>query len=862
MSSGNSNGQHGPDWEMSSPVVSTSRNGTHCQGPRSSYSPVVPSTRDLQSNGTTQAKHLPTVQTPLLSSTISAASSRETSPIRPGATTSRSFSIPRKNIQDSSHSRKSSTTSTGNTSAPIILDLEGNPIDSNASHALLPPTDAPTDPSLPVMPTKSGDPPLQWPRLNRLKSPPPNLPTRSPLQRTTSPKRLENDSIVANTSSKRYHAGTEEILSPDISIEASEDSQGRNTLRGSITRGTVPALETVQEGRVPRVTVSDLSPSEESGEVTKTTKSPGDSGSDSGNKSAGSKADVRKTIPSKPKPDEAVAKRSFTSLSSARGKTGETSMTNMTVETETVSSIPQVSLGVGAGERAGLGRKEGGPMIRLRPSDETIRPKKEKKKTRKLNLPAGTVSSKADIFEAKVASAVDDADSSDSAETFVYESNPPDPHPARQHRYHSRTPSTASMVGQLDQYGGRIRPGVRDLHGITGKRSMKFTNTSYNTMDGETEDRCLGRGSSRGNGHMHTARHYQMGRHGRNGVHQPFVDDPAFQSSHSPKSPRQLLGNGHNRNFKKDGDTYGYDFDAEGADDERTPLVGALRAARNRQGRRPYSAGLRQLDHSGSLRMGWCARYGVCAILFTLLFILTGGSTIFIFGATQPLRDLHVREIQNVLASEQTIMLDLDIEAINPNIFTLTISDMDVNIFAKSRFVGTDAFWRDHGPHPPSLPRTADSRKRAIMAGKINHRQENSTEVTTAGGVDKGTDPIPPEDDPSGDPQTMLLGRIFHFASPLVFDSSPWKHRPSNSTGQVRLTRPGNKTEEGGSLRWERVLQHPFELIVRGVVKYQLPLTSGTRSASVSSKISVLPDKGDDNDKDGDDDSDDSIHIE
>jgi hypothetical protein len=38
------------------------------------------------------------------------------------------------------------------------------------------------------------------------------------------------------------------------------------------------------------------------------------------------------------------------------------------------------------------------------------------------------------------------------------------------------------------------------------------------------------------------------------------------------------------------------------------------------------------------------------------------------------------------------------------------------------------------------------------------------------------------------------------------------------------LSSPGNKTEAGGTERWERVLQHPFELTVRGIIKYQLPL--------------------------------------
>nr|KMM65631.1 hypothetical protein CPAG_01977 [Coccidioides posadasii RMSCC 3488] len=878
--------QRNPDWEMPSPA--TTRNGKRGQGRPSSDLQAPPSTRDVQSNGTTQlSKYLSTGQHAPLSSTSSVTSSREASPNRvpPRSvnpiSASRTTPRSRRNSQELGPSRNSSSTSINRTHLPAARDLESYLVDSNKPHLPPPTTDASTDLSQPNksnMPTKSGDPPLQWPKFHRIKSPPPGLPARIPLQRTISPRRADHDNISANTASKRHPAGSDNILSADKCLEAPEDAQFQNPTRG-VGRGTAPVLETVQEGTVPGLTAIDPPTGEDPGEAAKVVKPSGDSGSDSGgNKSAGSKTDnIQKHGPTKPRSDEVLAKRSFTSLNSVRGKIGESSMTNMTVETETVSSIPQVSLGGGAGERGGLGRKDGSATVRLRASDETIRPRKEKKKTRKPTLPTGTASSKADIFEAKVASAVEDADSSDSAETFVYESNPPDPHPSRQHRYHSRTPSAASAVGQLDQYGNRMRPGVRDsLHGITGKRSMKFTNTSYNTMDGEGEDRSAGRGTSRGHG-LHTARHYHIGRHGRNGAHQGALDQSAFQPSQNPKSSRHFLGNGRSRKLKKDGDTYGYDFDAEGADDERTPLVGAIRGIRGRHGRRSNGSSLRQMEYLGQRRIGFWARYGVCALLLMLFFVLTSGSTLFIIGATQPLKNVRVREIQNVLASEQTIMLDLDIEAVNPNLFALTIDDMDVNIFAKSRYVGSDSFWRDRGPHPKKLPRTTESKKRAINArnlesSKRGHSSKDLASIATVnvtGGVDKGTDPMP--DDDVRDPQTMLLGRIFHFASPLTFEPSPWKHIASNSTGQVRLTKPGNKTEEGGSLRWERVLQHPFELIVRGVVKYQLPLSSGTKSASISSKINVLPDEDSNGDKDGDaDDSrdhdghtpDDSVHIE
>lgn len=664
----------------------------------------------------------------------------------------------------------------------------------------------------------------QRPRINRLKSPPPPVLTmRNTLQRTASPRRIEQDNSLANTSSKRQPVSANDADKGEFPDDAPRSTPRLS--RGPSAGGST--LETVQEGGIPSVTTTDHEDGAESKQ-----------GSGSEGSRSPVKVDPKQRLAVNPKTDEVVPKRSFTSLGSARGKLGEASMTNMTVETETVSSIPQVSVGGYTGDRGGPGRKESGGSVRLRPSDETIRPKKEKKKTtRKAAIPPGTVSSKADIFEAKVASAVDDADSSDSGETFVYESNPPDPHPSRQHRYHSRTPSATSMASQME-YGGRARTGLREgIHGIIGKRSMKFTNTSY-PMDAEGEGRNGGSGSSRTNGHMRTTRHYHIGRHGRNG-HQL-----AFEQSQSSEPPRRFVGNGHRNHgtFKKDGDTYGYDFDAEGADDERTPLVSGSRGSRNRYGRRSNGVSLRQMEYLEQRQRGTLARYSICGLLLLLMVVLIGGATTFVIGVSKTLGDVHVREIQNVLASEQELMLDLDVMAINANLFAITVNDMDVSIFAKSRYVGSEAFWRDRGPHPETLPRTKESRARKARARAVRRAQENprNDAVNITGGVDRGTDPIP-DDDLNGDPQTMLLGRIFQFASPLTFDPSPWKHQSFNSTGQVRLVKPGNKTEEGGSLRWERVLQHPFELIVRGVVKYQLPLNSRIRSASISSKVNVLP---------------------
>ncbi|KAL4807034.1 vacuolar segregation subunit 7-domain-containing protein [Aspergillus unguis] len=691
-------------------------------------------------------------------------------------------------------------------------------------------------------------------------------------------RRLEQESNLPNTSSKRTQTGEEYVAKSDRSAPRPVNRS---------TNGSGSALETVQEASDHSTPSTDTilgQPAPEDAKLEKidedstpkASRLQNESGSDSGGNKSSEQMEENRRRPSfaSKNHDTIIPKRSTTSLSGgSRTKPADGSVRNMIVETETVSSIPQVGLGVAAGDR-GSGRVDTG-TLRMKPSTETIRPKKEKKRSRKpAALTSGTASSKADIFEAKVASAVDEADVSDSDETFVYESNPPEQFPIRQSRYHSRTPSATSMASQVDQLAGRSRAAMREGNqSVTGKRSMKFTNNTYtSSVDGDADEP---RSHPRldGNG-THTPRHH-VGRHGRQNMYPSLFDsDSPFPHSQGQKSPRHFIGSGYRQarqpssrsnpnyrtinSYKKAGELYGYDFDAEGADDERTPLVGSPRQTRSRGGRRPNSASLRQMEYMQQRHTSCLSGYGACVLISLLFFLLVGGSTSFIVAITKPLLDVQVLEIQNVLASEQELMLDLNVEAVNPNIFPVVVDDIDVNIFAKSRFVGTER-------HPDDLARLsrAGRKKRADITRTTRCADGIDCEYdgpvldqlthTKNGGVDKGTDPIP--SDPAGDQQTMLIGRVFRLDSTLTFEASPWHHEPSTSKGQIRLARPGNTTEKGGTERWERVLQHPFELIVAGVVQYQLPLSSRFHSSSISSSIKVKP-----NDDGGDDDDDDDGH--
>jgi hypothetical protein len=616
-------------------------------------------------------------------------------------------------------------------------------------------------------------------------------------------------------------------------------------------------------------------------------------------------------------------KSSFSSLATNKPRT-ETPSRNMTVETETVPSIPQAT--IGNQDRSVSGRTDG--SLRPKASIETIRPRKEKRAAKRkapsihsgtsrsprisyhpqhdqskafaaplsspvlyrsyddprsmltmsppsptmtmqrlsrrspslnyfyssANLGYHKASSKADVFEQKVASAVDEANSSDSDATFIYESNPPEQQQPHRSRHHSRTPSMTSIASLIDP-----RQAIRDAHKNPGKKaSMKFANP-YNNPNADMDmidrgDGTIRLGSGRVSGGNH---HHHMGRHGqgRGTVSSLIMDNsdssmpqssrargPSSRHPSQPNSPRfhtfnigngssngngtSINGNGNGNGIKKHEQYSAYDIDTENAaDDERTPLISTLRSPRVRTPRRRNSITLRHMDRRHRRNGGWCRRFAGCLVMSILLLVLIFSAAGLVFATTKPLIQVKIREIVNVIASPEEIMLDMMVEAVNPNIIAVTIADMEVSIFARSKHVGSDKWWRDHDRNHEN--------NEDWLPVKVDTTEEN---VPTTNGIDEGTDPIE-------DPEVyMLLGRISRFDSPLNFDGSFFNRHVVESPGEIRLAKPGNKTEAGGTERWEEVLQYPFELIVKGVFKYQLPLSTRDLTVLVNAVYYYDPD--------------------
>ncbi|KAL1844228.1 hypothetical protein VTJ49DRAFT_3884 [Mycothermus thermophilus] len=907
-----------------------------------------------------------TSQASASSTSSSANASREPSPTRPTArkTISRTSSANSGLRSRQSSYQDLSPARTGRSTIPRSLS-------SGRTPTLLP---SATDPNPNVGPPVKSPTTMEhlresprWPVSPRLRSPPPmlNRPNIGLPRRPEQQQQPETPLINVQRPTPPIPA------TPDVPSETDgEDTPvtmaPKNPLRPGATPG--PTLETVQEvspigsphGRVgcgdesvderlqDSVDLSEVSQTDSLGLGFPRDSSGRSSANDSGSETDNTRVRRQSGAVSAP-PLTTRHSSTFVKQGVGKSKTGEPSLQSMTVETETVTSIPQATLVPGASVQGST------TSLRTQASTETIRPKKEKRKpSRKQptvtagngeptptspgfpallprlrryqsmgsvvpssydsykaasptkphqhhqhhhhhfyfpdeaavadSRPRGssarrqsmtvynmsnlltrsrTASSKADIFEAKVASAVEEAQSSDSEETFVYDSNPPDGRDRPMRFRHSRTPSTTSMASQLD------RAGLRSIHSVLEsalppvpvKKNMKFVNTSTTNANSESpflddDGRGTGRGPAGSARGPSRHQHHHFGRWGRGGTgnsgngnghpslfaeHSPFGGTLAqgnvgSRQGSQPPSPRYL----HGPRFGGKRGTHlsaGYDLDdtTTGADDERTPLIsGTIRSSRSGRNRRGMPS-LRSLEAQAyrSSAPSVLNRFASCLVLTVMILLVVSGAIGFMFATSQPLTDIQLVAMDHVVASQQELMLDLTIKAHNPNVVVVVVDSADIEVFAKSPHAGSDSDWWYHS-HPgemgPPPPRKIDGQQ----------HQDQQRSLRTA---DANPDPDPSAPDDSA--PNMRLGTITGFESALSFEGSFFHKGISYSSGEVRLKNPGNGTY-GGQERWERIMEDEFTLILKGVLKYTLPLSQRVRTATISGKTLVKPNAAND----------------
>lgn len=318
------------------------------------------------------------------------------------------------------------------------------------------------------------------------------------------------------------------------------------------------------------------------------------------------------------------------------------------------------------------------------------------------------------------------------------------------------------------------------------------------------------------------------------------------------------------------------DFDDDDDDEyyeysETTPLrQGGSGRNGQRRLRKSRGPGLRSYSpHNYQRKAQAMSRYqrirmALWLILTILMLLAVGFSLGFLLATTKPLHSVGIADIFDVLVSDEELMFDVVVEGINPGFLSIEVSEVDLDVFARSAYVKDEI---------------------------VEEGTSLSSALSASSEAGKGKDK-----NKSG-ASTMLLGNIRHFEVPLSFQGGVFSRRKQKSIGQLRLVHPGRNTtasnggndgddddddddnddkdenngggdgpgnvpnrdfdgdddfsfnllaepktlEDGGDSdldhgqkRWARVNLHPFDLIIRGVLRYDLILSPMTKVASIS----------------------------
>lgn len=226
----------------------------------------------------------------------------------------------------------------------------------------------------------------------------------------------------------------------------------------------------------------------------------------------------------------------------------------------------------------------------------------------------------------------------------------------------------------------------------------------------------------------------------------------------------------------------------------------------------------------------------VIYFFFLMAFLLTVGFVSgFMLATNKELQGLDILVMDNVLASADELLLDLTVTAFNPGVFPVSITDVDIDLFARTAHLNC----------------TED--------GKCTLRRDR-LHLETA--------------------ETILLGSVSALEPPLAFQGGFFNREYDVSASTIKLLNPGTQEAKHGkkpdgdtdndddeylantteikkvpgprnddgpakddSDKWKLLIKRNYELIIRGNFKYQVPFFKNDKYVAVqkSAVVRVTP---------------------
>ncbi|CAG8542790.1 4535_t:CDS:2 [Ambispora leptoticha] len=434
-------------------------------------------------------------------------------------------------------------------------------------------------------------------------------------------------------------------------------------------------------------------------------------------------------------------------------------------------------------ETAYYGKKDSQQSDLLRPAKSTETTQKPKKKKRSPNITEGM--SLAEIFAANVASAVDAEAELDEDEDFIY----------------GDIGHTSSITNlNSDDGGGVGSSGTISNNGINQPSPPPTFTYSYMPPDPH---------KNYGYPPNHYSTHYQFpGLYMAASMPNSSQTIDGGNNNKKGSSPNNLLSPSHKptgvmraslpdmsrySNYGATGYYYNDPFyhDWYGVEDgERLPLFARWRP--------PYEDQRRT-----------CCTSAIFSLTTFLVFSIVAFCYLIYFASSQPLTEVAIIDIANILMTDKEIIFDMYVKGRNLDIWDVKIMDADLQVFAMPYQIGG---------FPEQRPEDGDD--------DDNHINKDSSISTITSTLDNDIKGPIENSTNSKNSSKRSNRRIINFDEPLVFQAN------ANRTGvlqiaiaQVTLKNPSSKGDQEAQDKWSHLLHQGFRLSVRGILKYSLPFS-------------------------------------
>lgn len=166
---------------------------------------------------------------------------------------------------------------------------------------------------------------------------------------------------------------------------------------------------------------------------------------------------------------------------------------------------------------------------------------------------------------------------------------------------------------------------------------------------------------------------------------------------------------------------------------------------------------------------------------FIVLSLLSTGFLFgFLLATNKELQDLRILLLDNIISSADELIFDMTTTAFNPGFFAIMISNVQLDVFAKSEVIlGTEA---------------------------------------------------------------MLLGSVDKLDAPLKFDGGFLNRHYSFSMTTLKILEPGDSQADKGNSLWRKLIKHDYQLVVKGTVKYKIPFFNNEKTIAVQKTTNVNED--------------------